>query len=121
MIAASVWMAPAMSVVVCWDCCGELPPPSWMVRSSALTMPEVTEPSRPSGLPMARTVSPTRSAELSPNFAGVSPDTLLTRTTARSVFGSVPTICAVAVRPSEKLTCTVLPFASATTWLFVTT
>src|SRR6266545_2866375 len=39
---------------------------------------------------------------------------------AASVCGSVPTIRAVAVFPSKKLTCTVPPRASATTWLLVT-
>src|SRR6266545_4346183 len=119
LIAASVWMAPAMSVV-CGSAWLRWSPPSEMVRSSALTIPEVTEPSRPSGLPIASTVSPTRSAALSPNFAAVSPLIPLTLTTARSVRGSVPTIRAVAVFPSKKLTCTVPPRASATTWLLVT-
>jgi len=47
----------------CWS------PPTEMVRCSALTMPAVTEPCRPSGLPMASTVSPTCTASLSSQAA----------------------------------------------------
>ncbi len=82
-------------------------------------MPAVTEPSRPSGLPMASTVSPTCSALLSPNFAGVEvldvadlydPDV--------GTAASVPITLAGTVVPSEKFTFTCLP-APATTWLLV--
>ena len=59
--------------------------------SSALTMPLVTVPSRPSGEPIATTCSPTwRSAEL-PRVAGVRPETPSALITARSVTGRVPT------------------------------
>jgi hypothetical protein len=96
-----------------------LPSLSLMVRLSALTMPAVTEPSRPSGLPMATTVSPTCSALLSPNLAGLRSLASFTFTTPMSVRASVPTTLAATVLPSEKLTFTDLP-ASASTWLLVT-
>ena len=55
----------------------------------------MTEPCRPSGLPRASTWSPTCMASLSPNLAALRPSRPLALTTARSVFGSVPTILAV--------------------------
>jgi hypothetical protein len=82
-------------------------------------MPEVTEPWRPSGLPTASTVSPICTESLSPNLAGVRPDTPSALTTARSVFGSVPTIFALADSPSEKITRTISPCALWATWLLV--
>ena len=75
----------------------------WMVRSFALMMPAVTEPSSPSGLPSARTVSPTCIWELSPSVAALRPDTPDALTTARSVRGSVPTMSAVAFLPFAKM------------------
>jgi len=91
-----------------------------MVRSLALMMPSVTEPSRPSGLPSASTVSPTCIFELSPNFAAARPETPSALMTARSVRGSVPMIFACAFLPLAKMTVTVSPVAVATTWLLVT-
>src|SRR6266567_1873063 len=111
LIAASVWIA---SEIV--DCRSLL-----RSRCTALTMPAVTVPSRPSGLPMARTVSPTWTSALGANVAAVSPETPAALTTARSLAASVPTIVAVAVLPSENVSRTVLPRAVATTWLLVST
>src|SRR6266536_2726747 len=53
------------------------------------------------------------------NVAGFKPDTFCALMTARSPFGSVPTIVALAVLPSLKVTSTVLPRAPSTTWLLV--
>jgi hypothetical protein len=73
-------------------------------RFSALTMPLVTVPCRPSGEPIATTCSPgARSAEL-PRVALVRPLTPLAWITARSVTGSRPTMLAVAVLPSLSVT-----------------
>ncbi len=91
-----------------------------MVRSLALMMPAVTEPSRPSGLPIASTVSPTSILALLPNLAACRPETPDALTTARSVRSSVPMIEACAFLPSAKITVTVSPCAVATTWLLVT-
>ena len=83
LIDASVWIAPAISgpwvVDCCWDgswpngssgfCGVESSEDSSIVRFRALTMPAVTVPSSPNGAPIARTVSPTCSALLSPKVA----------------------------------------------------
>ena len=98
LIAASVWMA---SSTVFWL------PVSPVVdtgRLSALTMPVVTVPARPSGEPTAITGWPTRRLADDPRLIGVSPDTPCTRTTAMSVVGSAPTTVNGAVRPSENVT-----------------
>src|ERR1700748_3626293 len=73
-------------------------------RLSALTMPVVTVPSRPSGDPTAITGWPTRRLDDDPRLIGVKPETPCTRTTAMSVVGSVPTTVNSAVRPSENVT-----------------
>src|ERR1700679_4368042 len=73
-------------------------------RLSALTIPVVTVPDRPSGEPTAITGWPTRRLADDPRLTGVSPDTPCTRTTAMSVVGSVPTTVNSAVRPSENVT-----------------
>src|SRR5271163_5029625 len=57
-------------------------------RLSALTMPVVTVPSRPSGEPTAITGWPTRKLADDPRLIGVSPEMFCTRTTAMSVVGS---------------------------------
>ena len=75
-----------------------------MGRCSALTMPSVTVPSRPSGEPTATTVWPIITVSESAKVAAVSPETPLTLTTARSVMVSVPTTVAGAVRPSSNVT-----------------
>src|SRR5262245_18660918 len=123
LIAASVWMASMTTACEA----PELPPnglwssaPSVTERPRALTMPDETEPSRPSGLPMASTVSPTCRLPLLPNLAGLSPDTFLAWMTARSVAGSRPRMSASAGVPSEKVTFREPPSATdATTWLLV--
>ena len=65
---------------------------------------------------MATTHSPTRAESLSANLAGVR-FLASTRTSARSVDGSRPTILAGRMRPSRKRT--VIESASSTTWLLV--
>ena len=85
LIAASVWIESLMVKsfgAVIWRC-------------SALTIPLVTVPSSPNGLPSATTFSPTVSSFELPSesgsrtFAGAS-----TLMTARSVEGSLPTTVA---------------------------
>ena len=67
LIAASVWIA---SSTVFWFCAS---PPAATGRLSALTMPVVTVPSRPSGEPIATTSWPTRRLPDEPSVMGVSP------------------------------------------------
>ena len=69
LIAASVWMA---SSTVFWF---PASPPAATGRFSALMMPVVTVPSRPSGEPIATTSWPTRRLPDEPSVIGVSPDT----------------------------------------------
>ena len=57
-----------------------------MLRLRAETMPAVTEPPRPNGLPTASTQSPTRALSLSPNFTAFSGFSGFTRSTATSTF-----------------------------------
>ena len=82
-------------------------------RFSALTMPEVTVPDRPSGDPTATTVWPTTSEPDEPRVAGVRPETPLALTTARSVDGSRPTMVASTVVLSGSVTCSEPPFADS--------
>src|ERR1700753_1823672 len=72
-------------------------------RLSALTIPVVTVPDRPSGEPTAITGWPTCRLADDPMLIGVRPDMFCTRTTAMSVVGSVPTTVNSAVRPSEHV------------------
>jgi len=66
-----------------------LPTMPSLLRPKALTMPCVTERLSSIGAPAARTISPTRSLELSPSVAGTRPvASILMRAT--SVSGSVP-------------------------------
>src|SRR3954447_342453 len=135
LIAASVWIA---GYVVVWSACGACGACCWRpngsscepwspseeatdtARSSALTMPLVTVAPSPNGDPMATTPSPTFRSEDLPISAGVRPVTPWAFTTARSVTGSVPTILALAVVPSLKLTEMEPPSpATAATWLLV--
>ena len=86
-------------------------------RISALTMPMVAVPSRPNGLPMATTMSPTlSSSELPSGTNGRSGASILR--SATSVPMSRPTSRASNTRPSPSATMMVV--ASATTWLLVT-
>ena len=84
-------------------------------------MPALTEPSRPSGLPIASTVSPTCTLSLLPKVAGLRPETPEALMTARSVDVSRPTIVAFAVLPSLNVTLMLPPpdAAEEITWLLV--
>jgi hypothetical protein len=62
LIAASVWIAPEI----------EKPLGAWMVRPSAETMPLVTVPSSPNGLPMAIAGSPGLRSSEAPSSSGSS-------------------------------------------------
>ena len=57
-----------------------------ILRLRAETMPAVTEPPRPNGLPTASTQSPTRDLSLSPNLAAFNGFSGFTRSTATSTF-----------------------------------
>ena len=110
LIAASVWIVSVMVKLF-----GAV-----ISRWSALTMPLVIVPSRPNGLPIARTGSPTSTALESAMRSGESrPAGASTRITARSVEGSVPTSSASSSTPFQKLT--EIDDAPATTCWFVTT
>ncbi len=80
-------------------------------------MPSVTVELRPNGLPTASTRSPTSNFSYSAHFSdGKSLASILT--TAKSVFGSVPTTFAENSRRSLRVT--VIWVAPSTTWLLVT-
>ena len=105
LIDASVWTNSSY---------GPLP----MKRSLALTIPVVTVWSRPNGLPIAITGSPTWSRSESPSGStGRVAASILS--SARSVGGSVPTTRAACSLPRERRTMMSPPLA--TTWLLVTT
>ena len=93
--------------------------PWWMSRPRAETMPAVTVPPRPNGLPIARTQSPTRDWPESPKSTVGSGLSALTFSKARSPPSSRPTISAFSV----VLSCRVMETSSAPsiTWLLVTT
>src|SRR4051812_15142368 len=80
-------------------------------------MPSVTLERRPSGLPTARTTSPTRTP-LSSNVAGES-RAPASRITARSCCGSAPTSAAECSSPPASVT--VKRCAPRVTWALVTT
>ena len=113
LIAASVCSTPEMSK----------PFGALISRSSAETIPVVTLPDSPNGLPIAIATSPGRSCEEEASSSGlVSAGTLSgsTSSTARSVDASLPTSFAgSASPPSPKRTVNSLP--PSTTWSFVTT
>src|SRR5215471_8513930 len=112
LIDASVWIALITGSF------GSLP--SGSGRSSAETMPLVTVPRKPNGLPIAITGSRTASVLESPSEATVSFD-FSTLSTARSVFGSRPTTRAV-TRDWSLNVAQMSPWvvaASSMTWLFV--
>ncbi len=103
--AASVWMKPTT-------------PSPGSERDLALTMPEVTVLSRPNGVPIATTQSPTRVFAGSPRrTTGRSFASILS--TATSVAASLPSTFARNSRWSVSLTMT--SSASATTCAFVST
>src|SRR5580704_12679489 len=112
LIGALVWMA-LMSTA-------ELPWPSDTVRPVADTIPSVTVPVNPSGLPMASTISPTRTALDFPKVACRNvPAAPRTRITARSSGANTPrTAAANVLLPLGSLTRTSL--AEPTTCALVT-
>ena len=81
LIAASVWMKSSYG-------------PWRMSRPRAETMPAVTVPPRPNGLPIASTQSPTRSASESPNCTAGSGLSGFTCSSAMSPVSSRPTTLA---------------------------
>ena len=90
------------------------------VRLSALTMPEVTVPDRPSGAPSTTTGWPTSSDSDEPMAIGFTPCSGATLITAMSVCGSRPTIVADSALPSENITWIEPPLAAAAiTWSLV--
>ncbi len=104
LIAALVWIALVTTTSLSCAAAGSsVRPCCWPVtacvvtgRSRALTMPVVTVPDSPSGLPRAMTGSPTDSDPLCARVIGVRSDGgSSSRTTARSVVGSVPTTFAL--------------------------
>src|SRR5438034_4951320 len=104
LIEASVWMKSSYG-------------PAPITRPLALTMPAVTVCSRPKGLPMAMTQSPTwRSVDLPKGTTGNGCLTLIL-IRAISVFSSEPTTLASYSSLSERRT--VILSASPTTWLLV--
>ena len=87
-------------------------------RCSALTIPAVIERSRPNGLPMATTGSPTWIRSELPSTSGVSArERASIFSTATSLDGSTPTTLAFMLSLFEKLTWT--DFVPATTCSFV--
>ncbi len=95
-----------------------------MLRFSALTIPFVTVPARPSGAPIAIAVSPTLSLSESANSAGCRSLASVSLITARSEMGSVPTTVASKTRPSFVVTLIAASAAapsSVTTWVLVST
>ncbi len=104
LIAASVWMKFANELAAS------------ISRPSALTIPIVTVCPTLKGLPIASTMSPTRSDSDCPKVMGVSPWTL-TRTTARSVSWSIPTVFAGTLRPSGSVTS--ISLTPSTMWSLV--
>src|SRR4029450_338333 len=101
---ASIWMKSSY---------GPLP----MSRPEAETMPAVTVPPRPNGLPTASTQSPIRGllSDSLEDGGDLRPSTLIS---ARSVRGSVPITFAGKVLASSLVTSTLS--APSTTWLLVT-
>ncbi len=106
LIAASVWMKSSYR-------------PWRMSRPRAETMPAVTEPPRPKGLPIASTQSPTCAVSELPNCTAVSGLSVRMRSTAISVRGSVPSSSARIVVLSDRIT--LISSAPSITWLLVTT
>ncbi len=105
LIGASVWMKSSYG-------------PCWMSRPRDETIPAVTVPDRPNGLPIASTQSPTRDLSLSPNATAGSLRSVCTCSTARSVRSSWP----ISLALSTVLSCSVTVISSAPliTWLLVT-
>src|SRR6185369_6255967 len=85
-------------------------------RPTALMMPMVTVWPTLNGSPIASTTSPTFAVSDEPKVIGMSP-CAATRTTARSVSGSEPTILPMTVRPSLRVTW--MSDTPSTTWSLV--
>src|SRR5499426_1830992 len=97
-----------------------LSPGTCTVRSSALTIPDVTVPESPSGAPIATTGWPTRRDDDVPSEITFGSRGVSTLSTARSVCGSRPVIVAGTLWPSANSTTTDPPLAAIEmTWLFV--
>ena len=79
-----------------------------MLRLRADTMPAVTVPPSPKGLPTAMTASPTRILSLSPNGTALSGWSEVTLSTATSTLVSLPTTSALSFVPSVRITVTSL-------------
>ncbi len=93
--------------------------PSPMSRPRAETIPAVTVPPSPNGLPTAITHWPGSTSSESPSWMKANLPGRTIRSRARSVRGSRPTIFAGRVLPSSRVTVTEV--APLTTWLLVTT
>ncbi len=107
LIGASIWMNWSYG-------------PAPMSRPLADTMPAVTVPPRPNGLPIATTHSPgLTDAESPSSMNGNFRSPASSFSTARSVRASRPMILAASSVPSSSVTVT--DFAPFTTWLLVTT
>ena len=106
---AVCWMTPSIS---------RLPLPR-RLRPSAETTPVDTVDSKPSGLPIATASWPTRGDSAASTGRYVGSAAASVRSSARSVAGSSPTICASRVSPVGVRTLTWR--APWTTWLFVIT
>ena len=93
--------------------------PAPILRPRAETMPAVTVPPNPNGLPIASTHSPGRTSVVaaSSRYGNAAVDSIFN--TAISLRGSRPITLAGKSRPSSRVTVTDL--ASCTTWLLVTT
>ena len=92
--------------------------PLFTMRSLALTRPDVTVWLRPSGLPIAITISPTPSASESPRGSAVSPGSGSIRSNAVSVRRSMPMIRATcSLRRCARTTR--MSVAFSTTWALV--
>jgi hypothetical protein len=107
-IGAEVWISPP-SITLELSC---------SVRLSAETMPWVTLPRRPSGLPSASTTCPSLSCDESANSAGGGVASVMW-TTARSTAGKLPETVALCRVPSLRTTFAVSKWL--TTWALVTT
>ncbi len=90
-----------------------------MLRLRADTMPAVTVPPSPKGLPTAITGSPTRILSLSPKGTAGRGWAGFTFSTATSTLLSLPTTSALSLVPSVRMT--VMSLAPSITWLLVIT
>src|SRR3989442_1068377 len=94
---------PGLTAASVWRKSSNGPWPIW--RALALMTPAVTVACRPNGDPTASTQSPTWTRSESPTFAARNvPLPSSSRSTARSVFRSSPTIFALCLLPSSVIT-----------------